>query len=76
MWIYWKEQCIYCKNRIKCEHIKRVQRYIKEIDAVSDRGVYGTLKWECDYFNFDEEEYIKKNYQEINGGYNKNNSKN
>ena len=60
MWIYWAEQCDYCKSRTTCEYQARVKSYISNLQAINDKGVYGTLKWNCDYFNIDSVEYFKK----------------
>lgn len=63
MWIYWKEQCEYCKNKEGCEYKNRVQDLIERFSKVesSSPGVYGSLSWKCDYFIVDKEEYYKKN---------------
>lgn len=66
MWIYYREQCEYCKNQKDCEYIQKAQELMKHLDLVERqyKGVYGTLKWTCDYFNFDEEKYFKANLGE------------
>lgn len=63
MWIYWKEQCKYCQNRIDCQYIDKMQELMNNLYAAehSVKGVYGTLKWTCDYFYFDENEYMAIN---------------
>lgn len=52
MWIYWKEQCKYCKAQ--CSYIMKnnVAEFIKELSKIekNTKFVYGTLKWSCDYF--------------------------
>lgn len=59
MWIYWKEQCKYCQNRIDCQYYDKVQQLIENLYQAehSVKGAYGTLKWTCDYFYFDENQY-------------------
>ena len=61
MWIYWKEQCHYCLNRNNCEYKPRMGEYIAALDAIDDHGVYGSLKFNCDYFCVDEEKYWAEN---------------
>ena len=66
MWIYWKEQCRYCKNSADCKYKKKVMKYIEalsSVDSLAD-GIYGSTKFECDYFVVDEQEYYKHNEAE------------
>lgn len=63
-WVYYKEQCEYCKNRKGCQYIEKVQKYLKDIDNLDDRGIYGTTSFWCDYYNLDEELYWQKNQGE------------
>lgn len=66
MWIYWKEQCKYCKNRENCEYKKKVSKYIEALASLENLadGVYGTTKFTCDYNVIDEEEYRKNHVGE------------
>ena len=68
MWIYWKEQCLYCKNRIGCEYIDKVKTLIDKLSETekSVPGVYGTLKWTCDYFIVNEKDYLEHQTGERN----------
>ncbi len=66
-WIYWKEQCQYCKNRINCEYIEKINNYINNLSQVDDKGCYGSLSFKCDYFIFDKELYNEKNPGECCG---------
>lgn len=68
MWIYWKEQCLYCKNRIECEYIDKVKVLIDKLSETekSVPGVYGTLKWTCDYFVINEKDYWEHQIGEMN----------
>ena len=72
MWIYWKEQCNYCSNYENCSYYNKVQELISRLDSI-DRyttGVYGTLKWACDYFKVDENKYYRLNSGECYNGIN------
>lgn len=67
MWIYWKEQCEYCKNKGKCGYEEKVKKYIEDLSSVEDKGIYGTLNFKCDYNIIDEDLYYKKNPNECQG---------
>lgn len=60
MWIYWKEQCKYCKNNARCSDIDTVQKLIEHLASVEAQyiGICGSLKWECDYWKFDGDKYM------------------
>ena len=60
-WVYYKEQCKYCLNRGKCGYTEKVQAYIEKIEALDSSGIYGTTAFWCDYYNLDEDEYLKYN---------------
>ena len=67
MWIYWVEQCKYCKQ-CNCdkEYKAKVNNYINKLQHLEKitTGVYGTLKFNCDYFIFDKDKYIEQNFTE------------
>ena len=67
MWIYWVEQCDYCKLRNKCDYRGNVQGYISALRDIDNDGTHGTLKWNCDYFDIDAEEYDRKHPGESQG---------
>lgn len=52
MWTYWKEQYLNCKNKDTCDYRKNVQAYINKLSILdkTTSGVYGTLRWNCNYF--------------------------
>ena len=63
-WIYWKEQCHYCKNNPCCEYKEAMFQYIEDLEAVKPiKNIYGTLKFICDYFIIDKEKYEKENLE-------------
>ena len=66
MWIYYKDQCKYCKNQNNCEYTQKTQELMEHLAFIEHqhKGVYGTLKWTCDYFYFDEDKYYKDNMGE------------
>lgn len=66
MWIYWKDQCKYCQNSTNCNQYDNVQELMEKLSQVdkSVKGAYGTLKWTCDYFYFDEKAYMKEHWKE------------
>jgi hypothetical protein len=66
MWVYWKERCNYCVNREECKHKEKVLELMDildddEKDFCLKNHIYGTLDWKCDYFFFDDDEYLRKN---------------
>ena len=68
MWIYWKEQCLYCKNRINCEYVDNVAKLIENL-AITEKSIpntFGTLKWTCDYFIINEKDYWEHQIGEMN----------
>ena len=67
MWIYWAEQCEYCKLRNRCEYRRNVEGYIAALRDVDSSDTYGSLKWNCDYFDIDVEEYDRKHPGECQG---------
>ena len=66
-WVYYKEQCQYCKNRVNCEYKEKVKKYIKDLENIDSKGIYGTTSFWCDYYVIDEEEYWKHNTGECCG---------
>ena len=68
-YIYWVRQCDFCINRRYCEERLDAIKYIAELKKVDDRGTFGNLTWQCDYFVLDKEEYNKHNINigETNG---------
>lgn len=70
LWIHWPEQCRYCNNEA-CNYIMKnnVEKYISNLLEVGKNTefVYGSLRWRCDYFNFDKEKYMEDAQLESNG---------
>ena len=66
MRIYWKEECKYCQNREDCKYKKQMTEFKEALSYMekSARGIYGRLRFNCDYFVVDEEEYWKNNIGE------------
>lgn len=62
-WVYWPEQCKYYINR-NCDYKDKVKEYITNLNSVNNLGVYGSLSWWCDYYIFNEEEYLKNSLGE------------
>ena len=72
MWIYWVEQCKYCKNQNDCSYETKTNFFINQLKQLEQntKGVYGTLNFKCDYFLMDDEKYMKLNIGENNNGSN------
>lgn len=68
-YIYYKEQCKYCLKQGKCAHQKKMQTFLDAINGIEHlaSGVYGSLNFRCDYFDFDELAYRKYNPPESCG---------
>ena len=68
-YIYYKEQCKYCLKNGKCDYQKKTQTFLDAINGIEHlvSGVYGSLNFRCDYFDFDELAYIKDNPPESCG---------
>lgn len=71
-WIYWPEQCDYCKGYIFsdgkpcCKELtKEFFNKLRQIEHHS-KGVYGSLSFKCDYFNLDDDKYNNSRYNECN----------
>lgn len=49
-----------------CKYKEKVQELINNLYKAENsvRGAYGTLQWTCDYFYFDENEYMVRNVGE------------
>ena len=68
LWVYWKDQCLYCMNREKCEYKNTVIDYIQRLREFEKnyfticcgQNIYGTTDFWCDYYIVDEEEYLKR----------------
>ena len=62
MWVYWKERCLYCKNKNNCEYKERVAELINKLTEAekSIPKVYGTLDWKCDYYILDVDLYLNE----------------
>lgn len=66
-WIYWPEQCNFCKgyhflseNNKPCDKEKMKEFITKLLDLEHcTKGVYGSLEFKCDYFNLDDEKYTE-----------------
>ena len=58
-YIYYKEQCDYCLNKGKCDYEKRTRKFVETISGVDSltSGVFGSLSFECDYFDLDQLAY-------------------
>lgn len=69
MWIYWKEECRYCVNQSNCEYKRQMINFKTALAYMekSVKGIYGTLKFNCDYFVVDEEEYRKDHVGDCEG---------
>ena len=54
--IYWKEECKYCKNQEDCKYKKQMTEFKERLHNMekSEKGIYGRLRFNCDYFVFDE----------------------
>lgn len=65
-YVYWLEECKYCKNREGCKYRAKVEEMKLALAKLekSYKGVYGSLKWNCDYFVFDREKYWEDNMGE------------
>ena len=72
MWIYWKEQCKYCSNYENCSYYNKAKELISKLDNIDRHttGIYGTLKWTCDYFMVDENKYYILNPGDCENGIN------
>ena len=67
MWIYYKDQCNYCKNNQNCEYIDKAKDFMNKLEYLDKvSGVYGTISWSCDYHVFDADKYIEENLNESN----------
>lgn len=68
--IYWRDECKYCKNYENCEYKHRMKNFKEALYYMecSVNGVYGRLRFNCDYFVVDEEKYWKDNIGETKGG--------
>ena len=66
MWIYWVEQCKYCKNSNACEYVEKVKEFTEKLIQLEKEteGIYGSLKFNCDYFIADKDKYYKENVGE------------
>ena len=62
-YIYYKDQCKYCFKKGKCDYQKKTQTFLDTINGIEHlaSGVYGSLNFRCDYFDFDELAYRKDN---------------
>ena len=70
MYVYWVEQCKYCKQHSCDEGYKaKVMEYIKKLRYLEkvSTGVYGTTRFNCDYFVFDTEKYLADNPGDCQG---------
>lgn len=54
-WVYWKEECKLYKNE-NCGYRENTVKLREDLGALekSAKGVYGTFKFNCDYFEYDE----------------------
>jgi hypothetical protein len=68
-YVYYKEQCNYCRNKGKCDYEKRTRTFVETIGGVErlTNGVYGSLDFKCDYFDLDQLAYNKENPPETCG---------
>jgi len=64
-WIYYPEQCIYCKNNTgSCGYYRGTQAAIEALQWL-DRNIkaYGSYQFKCDYFIMDMDKYHKELYK-------------
>lgn len=54
-YVYWREQCKSCASRRNCPYRERTEDFIHKLSELerSHIGAYGTLSFNCDYFNVD-----------------------
>lgn len=67
-WIYWRDQCLCCKNANKTDSCKRNQKFMNKLLQLYNEYI-GTCEFKCDYFDYDDEKY-KKNVKWCNNGEN------
>ena len=69
MWIYWREECSYCINRKNCQYKDKMIEFKNKLHNLEKetKGIYGSLKFNCDYFMVDEEKYWNDNIGEQGG---------
>lgn len=53
-WIYWYDQCKYCKNQNKTDSCERNQKFMRTLNNMY-HNYLGTVDFKCDYFQIDEE---------------------
>lgn len=68
MKVYWRDECKYCVNREGCSYKKHMKNFKEALYYMerSAKGIYGRLRFNCDYFVIDKEEYWKDNIGETN----------
>ena len=67
--VYWRDECKYCQNREYCVYKKHMTELKEALHYMekSAKGIYGRLRFNCDYFLLDEKEYWKDNMGEQGG---------
>ena len=55
-WIYWKDQCMYCKNKYRTDVCFRNMEFMKKLNSMWKEYI-GTVNFKCDYFENNEEDY-------------------
>lgn len=68
MFIYWKEECKYCINNKDCPYKNQMKNFKEALSYMekSVKGIYGRLKFNCDYFVIDKDKYWDENTGECN----------
>lgn len=58
-WVYWKDECDYCAKNKKCQICRQTKDFRGALGTLerNTEKVYGTLKFNCDYFIIDQEKY-------------------
>ena len=54
LWIYWPNQCEYCKKSWTTEHCEKNQSFMRTLTSMNQEYL-GSLHFTCDYFVPDEE---------------------
>ena len=62
--VYWKEECKYCVNRENCGYKEKVEEYKNKLIELEKqtKGIYGSTKFNCDYFVCDNKKYFEENF--------------
>ncbi len=68
-YIHYTEECDYCVKRGACpqEECTRDFRKALQMLFIGAKYVYGTLNFDCDYFELDENKFTRHNIGVTNG---------